>query len=47
MGDFINHLIFNEGTKSFFDKIKKSQLKTFHESFVKVKVSKNDQQQEL
>ena len=47
MGDFINHLILNEGTKSFSDKIKKSQLKTFHDSFVKAKVSKNGQQQEI
>ena len=29
MVDFINHLILNEGTKSFSDKIKKSQLKIF------------------
>ena len=47
MGDFINHLILNEGTKSFSGKIKKSQLKTFHDSFVKAKVSKNGQQQEI
>ena len=47
MGDFINRLILNEGTKSFSDKIKKSQLKTFQDSFVKAKVSKNGKQQEI
>ena len=47
MGDFINRLILNEGTKSSSDKIKKSQLKTFHDSFVKPKVSKNGKQQEI
>ena len=47
IGDFINHLILNEGTKSFSDKIKKSQLKMFHNSFVKVKVSTSDKQQEI
>ena len=47
MGDFINCLILNESTKSFSDKIKKSQLKTFHDSFVKAKVSKNGKQQEI
>ena len=40
MGDFINRLK-NEGTKNFSHKIKKSQLKTFQDSFVKAKVSKN------
>ena len=47
MGDFINCLILNEGTKIFSDKIKKSQLKTFQDSFVKAKVSKNGKQQEI
>ena len=47
MGDFINRLILNEGTKSSSHKIKKSQLKTFHDSFVKAKVSKNGKQQEI
>ena len=44
MGDFIDRLILNEGTKSFFDKTKKSQLKTLQDSFVKAKVSKNGKQ---
>ena len=47
MGDFINCLILNEGTKSSSGKIKKSQLKTFHDSFVTPKVSNNGKQQEI
>ena len=47
MGDFINRLFLSEETKSFSGKIKKSQLKTFQNSFVKAKVSKNDKQQEI
>ena len=47
MGDFIDRLILNEGTKSSSDKIKKSQLKTFHDSCVKAKVSKNGKQQKI
>ena len=47
MGDFINCLILNEGTQSFSDKIKKSLLKTFSNSFVKVNVSKNGKEQEI
>ena len=46
MGDFINRLIFNEGTKSFSDKIKES-VENVHGSFVKAKVSKNGKQQEI
>ena len=46
MGDFINRLIFNEGTKSFSNKIKES-VENVHGSFVKAKVSKNDKQQEI
>ena len=46
MGDFINRLILSEETTSFSDKIKKSQLKTFQNSFVKTKVSQNGKQQE-
>ena len=47
MGDFINRLILSEETKSFSGKIKNSQLKTFQNSFVKAKVSKNGKQQEI
>ena len=47
MGDFIIRLILGEGTRSFSDKIKKCQLKTFQDSFVKPKVSKNGKQQEI
>ena len=47
MRDFINHLILSEETKSFCDKIIKSQLKTFQDSFVKAKVSKNGKQQKI
>ena len=46
MGDFINRLIFNEGTKSFSNKIKES-VENVHGSFVKAKVSKNGKQQEI
>ena len=47
MGDFLNRLILSEETKGFSGKIKKSQLKTFQNSFVKAKVSKNGKQQEI
>ena len=47
MGDFINRLFLSEETKGFSGKIKKNQLKTFQNSFVKAKVSKNDKQQEI